>query len=43
VRDSNYDYVIVGSGAGGGTLSTRLAEAGMRVFLLEAGSARSHL
>jgi choline dehydrogenase-like flavoprotein len=32
-----WDYVIVGSGAGGGTLATRLAEAGMRVFLLEAG------
>jgi len=33
-----WDYVIVGSGAGGGTLAARLAEAGMRVFLLEAGS-----
>jgi len=32
-----WDYVIVGSGAGGGTLAARLAEAGMRVFLLEAG------
>jgi choline dehydrogenase len=35
--ESEYDYVIVGSGAGGGTLAARLAEAGMRVFLLEAG------
>jgi len=34
---SEYDYVIVGSGAGGGTLAARLAEAGMRVCLLEAG------
>ncbi len=34
---SRWDYVIVGSGAGGGTLAARLAEAGMRVFLLEAG------
>jgi len=32
-----WDYVIVGSGAGGGTLAARLAESGARVFLLEAG------
>lgn len=32
-----WDYVVVGSGAGGGTLAARLAEAGMRVFLVEAG------
>lgn len=35
--DYDYDYVVVGSGAGGGTLAARLAEAGMRVMLLEAG------
>ncbi|NLD70704.1 MAG: GMC family oxidoreductase, partial [Limnobacter sp.] len=29
--------MIVGSGAGGGTLAARLAESGMRVFLIEAG------
>ncbi|WP_232080694.1 GMC family oxidoreductase [Variovorax sp. SRS16] len=32
-----WDYVIVGSGAGGGTLAARLVESGMRVLLLEAG------
>ena len=32
-----YDYVIVGSGPGGGTLAARLAENGFRVLLLEAG------
>jgi len=35
---SDWDYIVVGSGAGGGTLAARLAESGMRVFLLEAGS-----
>jgi choline dehydrogenase len=32
-----FDYVVVGSGAGGGPLASRLALAGFRVLLLEAG------
>lgn len=33
-----FDYIIVGSGAGGGPLAARLAEAGKCVLVLEAGS-----
>ena len=37
VRRGEYEYVVVGSGAGGGTVAARLAAAGCRVLLLEAG------
>ena len=34
---SDYDVVIVGTGAGGGTLARHLAPSGKRVLLLERG------
>jgi choline dehydrogenase len=37
MSDGDYDYVIVGSGAGGGPLAARLASAGFSVLLVEAG------
>ena len=38
-RPAEYDadYIVVGSGAGGGTVAARLAENGYQVLLLEAG------
>jgi choline dehydrogenase-like flavoprotein len=36
-KRDGYEYVVVGSGAGGGTVAARLAERGFRVLLLEAG------
>jgi len=38
-RPATYDadYIVVGSGAGGGTVAARLAESGFRVLLIEAG------
>ena len=39
----DYEYIVVGSGAGGGTVASRLAEAGRSVILLEAGADPRHL
>ncbi len=38
IRQAAAEYIVVGSGAGGGTVAARLAEAGRTVLLLEAGS-----
>lgn len=35
---NTYDYIVAGSGPGGGTIATNLARAGHSVLLVEAGS-----
>ena len=37
VQQNQYDVIIIGSGAGGGTLAYRLAPSGKRVLILERG------
>ena len=37
-ESKEFDYIIVGSGAGGAPLASRLARAGKRVLVIEAGS-----
>jgi len=36
-NSASYEYIVVGSGAGGGPLAANIAKAGHRVLLLEAG------
>src|ERR1700709_1762178 len=40
LTDEGFEYVIVGSGAGGGPLAANLARNGHKVLLLEAGEDR---
>jgi len=35
--DEEFDYIVVGSGPGGGPLAVNLAKAGYKVALMEAG------
>ncbi|CAI6334249.1 unnamed protein product [Periconia digitata] len=42
-ESNTYDYIVTGSGPGGGTIATNLAKAGHSVLLIEAGSDQSDL
>ena len=39
-QSSTYDYIVIGSGPGGGPLAANLAKAGQSVLLVEAGDDR---
>ncbi len=36
-NNASFEYIVIGSGAGGGTVAARLAEQGRKVLVLEAG------
>ncbi|MCI0528372.1 MAG: NAD(P)-binding protein, partial [Nitrospira sp.] len=38
MADNRYDIIIIGTGAGGGTLAYRLAPSGKKILILERGS-----
>ncbi|MGW6978270.1 GMC family oxidoreductase [Streptomyces sp. NPDC054932] len=40
--ETDFDYIVVGAGAGGAPLAANLAAAGMRVLLLDAGGAEDN-
>ena len=42
-ENPDFDYIVIGSGAGGGPVAARLAEAGYKVGLIEAGLAPEHV
>ena len=37
IDDQNYDVIIIGTGAGGGTLARKLADTGKKILILERG------
>jgi cation diffusion facilitator CzcD-associated flavoprotein CzcO len=37
IMDNNYDAIVIGTGAGGGTLALHLAQAGKKILVIERG------